>query len=541
MLNFAQKNPLVTISIVVLLMLLIHLDVPNITIMEARNFITARELLQNNDWLLTTMNGEARYQKPPLPTWLTALSGISFGIQSLFALRLPGVLMVLLLAFSLYFLSLKLKLSKIHSLHNSLILVTSFYVIAIINEAPWDIYTHAFMLTALYFLFQVLESDNVIWKQLIYSAFFVGCSIMSKGPVSLYALFLPFLISYGITFKFKNLKKKGLAFIVYIVLFLLVGSWWFVYVRIADADAFLKIASKETGNWSSYNVKPFYYYWSFFTQSGLWTIPAFISLLYPYLIKRVQHTKAYQFSFWWTIISVVLLSLIPEKKPRYLMPVLIPLAINTGFYIQYLIETFSGLKNKKETIPVYFNFGLIGTIAIAFPIAGYFVFNNSLDIFLVSYILTSVAVFSIGIAMLKKLIHKKIQSVFYLTIAFMMAIFIFGLPLSKSFNKNTEYQAINSLHSIEQNSGFKTYSVGEITPELLWDYNGYLKNIFLNNHLLIPSEEKFGLLILNKDVAFIKKELAPNYNLKHLKTYNLNVGSRKKERLIRQLYLVTKK
>ncbi|WP_457616106.1 ArnT family glycosyltransferase [Lutibacter sp.] len=204
MLNFAQKNPLVTISIVVLLMLLIHLDVPNITIMEARNFITARELLQNNDWLLTTMNGEARYQKPPLPTWLTALSGISFGIQSLFALRLPGVLMVLLLAFSLYFLSLKLKLSKIHSLHNSLILVTSFYVIAIINEAPWDIYTHAFMLTALYFLFQVLESDKVIWKQLIYSAFFVGCSIMSKGPVSLYALFLPFLISYGITFKFRN-------------------------------------------------------------------------------------------------------------------------------------------------------------------------------------------------------------------------------------------------------------------------------------------------------------------------------------------------
>ncbi|WP_457616105.1 hypothetical protein [Lutibacter sp.] len=327
----------------------------------------------------------------------------------------------------------------------------------------------------------------------------------------------------------------------YIVLFLLVGSWWFVYVRIADADAFLKIASKETGNWSSYNVKPFYYYWSFFTQSGLWTIPAFISLLYPYLIKRVQHTKAYQFSFWWTIIAVVLLSLIPEKKPRYLMPVLIPLAINTGFYIQYLIETFSGLKNKKETIPVYFNFGLIGTIAIVFPIAGYFVFNNSLDTFLVSYILTSVAVFSIGIAMLKKLIQKKIQSVFYLTIAFMMAIFIFGLPLSKSFNKNTEYQAINSLHSIEQNSGFKTYSVGEITPELLWDYNGYLKNIFLNNHLLIPSEEKFGLLILNKDVAFIKKELAPNYNLKHLKTYNLNVGSRKKERLIRQLYLVTKK
>ncbi|MHB1108669.1 MAG: ArnT family glycosyltransferase, partial [Lutibacter sp.] len=71
MIKIFEKYPLVLLSGVVLLMLLIHLEVPNITIMEARNFITAREMVQDNHWLLTTMNGEARYQKPPLPTWLT--------------------------------------------------------------------------------------------------------------------------------------------------------------------------------------------------------------------------------------------------------------------------------------------------------------------------------------------------------------------------------------------------------------------------------------------------------------------------------------
>ena len=157
-----------------------------------------------------------------------------------------------------------------------------------------------------------------------------------------------FIISYGFIFKFKSLKSKLLPLLSFALIFIVIGRWWFVFVRIADAQAFIEIANKETGNWSSYNVKPFYYYWNFFTQSGLWTIPAFISLLYPYLINRVKNKKAYKFTFWWTIIAVILLSLIPEKKARYLMPVLIPLALNTGFYIQFLINQFSKLTSKKE-------------------------------------------------------------------------------------------------------------------------------------------------------------------------------------------------
>lgn len=49
------------------------------TLMESRNFITAREMTQQQNWLLPTMNGELRLAKPPLPTWLTALAGLSAG------------------------------------------------------------------------------------------------------------------------------------------------------------------------------------------------------------------------------------------------------------------------------------------------------------------------------------------------------------------------------------------------------------------------------------------------------------------------------
>ena len=93
------------------LMLIPHLSVIEINIMEARNFITAREMVNNNNWILTTINNLPRYEKPPLPTWLTAISGIYFGFENIFALRLPVVFVTLILIFSTYNLSEKIGLN----------------------------------------------------------------------------------------------------------------------------------------------------------------------------------------------------------------------------------------------------------------------------------------------------------------------------------------------------------------------------------------------------------------------------------------------
>ena len=541
MIKIFEKYPLATLSAVVLLMLLVHLEVPNITIMEARNFITAREMVQDNNWILTTINGEARYQKPPLPTWLTAVSGMLFGINNVWALRLPAALMVLFSGICIYYLSLKLKLPKIQSLNNSLILVTSFYIFAIIIEAPWDIFAHGFMLAGLYFLFLLLEEKNGVWKNALLAALFVGFSIMSKGPVSLYATFLPFLISYGIVFKFKNLKSRILPLLAFLILFMVIGGWWFLYVRLADPKEFMEIATKETGNWGSYNIKPFYYYWNFFLQSGLWAIPAFISLLYPYIIKRVENKKSYQFSFWWTISAVLLLSLIPEKKARYLVPALIPLAINTGFYIHYLMADFTKITAKKETIPVYINFGLIAVISLSVPFALFFLLKGGLEDHPISYALTSLATLIIGILLIRNLYLKKFSKVFYLTILFVVSLAAFGLPLSNNLNENPEFKSIHSLHLFEKSNGTSSYSIGEIAPELLWDYKGTLKDIYKNESLKIPAEPNFGLLVTNEDKEIIKAQLNQHYNLNLIEIYDLNVGLKKKDRLIRTYYLVTKK
>ncbi len=55
----------------------VNLEAIYINIMEARNFITAREMLVDGNWIFTTINGEPRYQKPPLPTWMERVRAFS--------------------------------------------------------------------------------------------------------------------------------------------------------------------------------------------------------------------------------------------------------------------------------------------------------------------------------------------------------------------------------------------------------------------------------------------------------------------------------
>ncbi len=544
MLNVLEKYPITSICVLVALMLLPNLEVIQVTIMEARNFITAREMVNDGNWLLTTMNAEPRYQKPPLPTWLTAFSSLVFGIKSVFGLRLPAVIMIMIIGSFIYKLSNILLKNNLHSLINALIVITSFYVIGIMIEAPWDIFTHGFTLIAIVHLNQLFQKEKSFWKHTLLAGTFIGLSFMCKGPVSMYGLLLPFLIAYGFTYKYSNFKAKAFSYFSVIILVLIVGGWWYIYVRYQDASTFEAITKKETGNWASYNVRPFYYYWSFFTQSGLWTIPAFISLLFPYLKNRVSDKKAYTFSFLWTILSVILLSIIPEKKSRYLMPVLIPLAINIGFYIEYLIRKFRDLKDKRETIPVYFNFGLIGSIGIAFPAIAYFFLKDHLSGYWFWYILASIMLFSIGILIFNHLIKKNIKQVFLLTVFFFASILITALPLSRAFI-DTNYKPITKLKAEADKEQLKVYGFNYVSPEMIWQFGATIPAIKgEDEEIYFPTENKFGLLA-NGINPEDRSRLKALYTFKKITTYDLNQvapDSRKhKYRLMNHYYILTKK
>lgn len=513
----------------------LNMGVLDTTIMEARNFITAREMLLDGNWLLTTMNGEPRYQKPPLPTWLAAISAFFFELNN-YWMRIPGFVMVIILALYNYRLSHKLFISRHLSLIHGFLTLTSFYIIGIVIEAPWDIFAHGFMLIAIYHSINIFSHPVINLKNVIIVGIFLSFSAMSKGPVSFYVLFFPFLIAYFVIFKLPDLKTTVWTILLSLLLALVLGGWWYLYVQYQDTETFLAITKKETSNWSSYNVRPFYYYWSFFVQSGIWTIPAFISLIYPYLKTRVCNLKGYQFTIIWTVIAVLLLSLIPEKKSRYLMPVLIPLALNTGFYIEYLIRRFKYIRDKRETIPVYFNFGLIGLIGLAAPIIGFITLKNTSFTNWFHFFLISLVLGVVGVFMIQSLVQRNIKTTFYLCVTFMASLFVFVIPLYPNL-VSENYKSINLLKDTLDQNNERLYYVTKPSPEIIWDFGGKITPFDINNFSNFPKELH---IIIQTNQTDNLKTLESKYQINYISTYDLNKVSQKssnyKSRLSYQHY-----
>ncbi|WP_026450695.1 ArnT family glycosyltransferase [Aequorivita capsosiphonis] len=548
-----EKNYLLLLLLTCVAIFFVNLNSLPVNIMEARNFITAREMLNDGNWLLTTINGEPRFQKPPLPTWLTAFSAAIFGIKSVWALRLPAAIMALILVLFSYKFAQKLTSEKLYAFISSLIMSTSFYIVASARDGQWDIYTHGFMMVCIYLLYKFFTEEKHKYQNALLAGLFFGCSFLSKGPVSLYALLLPFLIAFGIVYKYKNFKSRWLPLLGFIIVATVVSTWWHWYTIKFDPAA-AEITKNETTNWISYETKPFYYYWSFFTQSGVWTIPAFIALLYPYLKNRVINKKAYLFTFLWTMISVVLLSIIPEKKSRYLLPVLIPMALNTGFYIEYLFRRFNELRDKKlalrslgegwEVFPVYFNFGLIGFIGIVFPIGGYIFLKDGLAGNWLWFVLLAVALFIIAIFIYRNLFRRKIATVFYLTISFIVAVIWFGLPLSNAITNNPEYKPYSELNTFGKEGNINIYEFSDMTPELIWDYGEKMTILKVDDQITVPEENKFGVMVSENNHENFEKAFS-DFDKEFIIRYDMNpkgTDSRThKDRLYRDLFIVTKK
>ncbi len=541
--NKIKENPLLLIILSCIPLFFVNLGELAVNIMEARNFITAREMLVDDNWILTTINGEPRYQKPPLPTWLTAFSGAIFGLK-IWAMRLPAALSVVLLSCYGYKLSLAWTANKLVSLLGTFVLLTSFYILFAGRNGQWDIFTHAFMLPAIYYLYLFFSKNSGKYKHVIIAAIFMAASFMSKGPVSMYALLLPFLIAYGIVYKYHGIKSRVLPLILFLIIVAIGSGWWYWYTYTVDSVAVQAITERETANWTSYNVRPFYYYWSFFTQSGIWTVLAFVGLLYPYLKNRVSNKKGYTFSLLWTLLSVVLLSIIPEKKSRYLLPVLIPMAWTTGYYIEYLILHFKTISNWKEQVPVYLSFGIVGTLGLAFGIGGYFYLADQLQGYWFWFIALSIALFVLGFLVWQALLRKQIQNVFNYTILFIMAIMCFGIPMSKTLTVNPAYKGLAALHQWEEQTNYKVYEYDFFTPELIWDYKGVIQVLKQEGELTLPNQPRFGVLVAPDKMEQFKEDFKGYFILEETQ-FDMNPKGKDqgghKSRLARTLFIVTKR
>lgn len=520
-----------------------HLEVLIINIMEARNFITAREMIIDGNWLLTTINGEPRYQKPPLPTWLTAFSALIFGLKNIAALRLPAAIMGLFTVMISYALALKYTRNKSYALWSGLILTTSFYMVFAGRNGQWDIFTHAFMMGGIYCLYQLFEQPKSRWTYAVLTGLFIGASFMSKGPVSLYALFLPLLLAKAMVSGWRGVKSNLGPMVAVLFVGLVTALWWHGYINLTDPQNLKAITKKETSNWTGYNVKPFYYYWSFFIQSGLWSIPAVLSLAHPYLKTRVFNGKAYALSFWWTISAVVLLSLIPEKKPRYLLPVLIPLAFNVGFFVVYALKQYNDMSLWLRR-PLQLHFGILALVGLAFPAGAWIFLGESLEPHMIWYILTAIGLALIAAIILYGLVKSQIKWSFGGSIAMIVVIVLFGLPMAPAVSQNPQYKPLRELAHWSQKNKITIYEFGGFTPEMVWDFGKPIPGMLKDGVLIQPKDSVFGVIVSQDNLNQFKKQFS-EVQIELIDRYDMNPqgpGQRThRPRLWRDFFIVRSK
>ncbi len=531
------------VSILILvcgLLLLTGLEKIEVNIMEARNFVSAREMVQNGQYLMTTFNNEPRYEKPPLPTWLTAASGALLGFDSLYAMRLPVVAVTIFLVFVFYYLSGVMGLGQKHALQNALILMTSFHIFLSGRDNQWDMYTHAFMLACILFVWKLFQEDKNPWRNGLIAGVFLGLSILSKGPVSIYVLFLPFLISYGIVYRIP-FKKKWAYLTGLLLTGVVIGASWFVYVRLKDPETFRMISSRETANWLNYRVKPFYYFWSFFLQTGIWAIPSLIGLCYPYLKSRVSNLKAYRFALLWTALAFVFLSAVPEKKVRYLVPVLIPLALTTGFYIEYLMKSFNANMAGWEKKIVYFISSLIALIGFAYPVALTIYLKGKIIHYLLWVVPSSVLLVACTIIIIRGLLKENFQKIFYAMIIIFTGAVVALFPLSQEFFYNPDYASSARAHQLEKEIGVKTYSLSEVAPQFIWDFGKPVPVLQKKGEKLnLPAERKFAMIVDLEETENLAK-LFGQYEIRKIYRMDLYSGKSRGGRLTKDYYLIDKK
>ena len=463
-------------------------------LMESRNLATAQEMVRNDNFLIPTMNGELRLEKPPLPTWFAA--GIEMILPgNLSAQRCASGFMGALLGVFLFSLVFYISRNSQISLMSSLILVTSFNIILIGRTASWDIYCHAFMLVAIFFLFQALSNKGKQWSRFLFAGIFMGLSFLSKGPVAFYALLLPFLIAYFMVY-FRPLQGKTAPIILMAVVCLLISFVWTGYIYLLHGELAESVAQKESSAWMNHNVRPLYYYWQFPAEFGVWALFVVTAIVYFFFFKKREYDKEYRFAIIWFIASLVLLSLIPEKKIRYLLPVLIPGSIFTAiyFYHQFKLRLSSTEKNLFRI-----NASLIALLVLSLPILLYLLLykENQVSIFLV--LIAGLLCWSLGILIFKFTFEKNgpnARNIFVSIVGLMIIVSILFLrPIGNLF-LNEERKSIRALRTDNrvENLDFYYNEMEEMRMELVYEADRTIRPLDVSNDSLMYEKMPFVFL-----------------------------------------------
>ncbi len=477
---------ILTLGVICFCSFFVHSGAHDVDLMEARNFVTAREIVQYHNWLVPTLNGEIRIAKPPLPTWITALFRIAGGNHDNNALmRLPAGLAASLMVFSLMGLMRTLTTDRRLPFMAAAVLATSIIVIDNGRRGSWDIYCHSFMLTAIWALAYGWQRKTRTAGACILAGIFLAFSFMSKGPVSFYVLLLPFMAAYLVFFGYRPIIGKWKELGVSLIIFAVLSSLWPLAIYYAYPEIVKTVAATEVSSWAGRHVQPFYFYLSFPVYAGIWSAVVLCGFMKTYARKRVEPFGRYGFILIWIILSLVLLSIIPEKKERYLIPAFIPMAIMAATLFRSLVRNFKErIASRGDTRLMAVQTALSCLVSLSGPVVLYVFGIRKNLITPLAGAGWSIFFLFIAAIILFYGITRKPAKIFALNLMLVCLINLALPPIiyqSPLFRKNPEYRSLRLVRELKALEGLPYYHAGNVSPIEVWDIGKRVKPIELQD------------------------------------------------------------
>lgn len=354
-----------------------HLGALEVGLMEARNFVAAREMAAGGSWLVPTMNGQLRLAKPPLPTWTVAtVMKLADGTADPALLRLPAAIMATLLV--LFFWGLTRELTRDAEAEAqapgrtawlaAVVLGSSLLTVTVGREGHWDIFSNSFAVGSLWLLARGWNRPAGSYASFLGAGLLLGCTILSKGPVSLYTIVLPFVAMYATRWQpggRAKLRAHWRGAVVAVVVMALVGCAWPVYIWQHVPAVAAAVARTEATSWGDRHVQPLWYYFNFAVFAGVWAVVALAALAVPYARRRAALFIPYAFALAWLVAALVLLSVVPEKKERYMLPLLPPLALLLTGLLRYWEQEWASHRSLATKADNWLLRGWAGALVLA--------------------------------------------------------------------------------------------------------------------------------------------------------------------------------
>jgi 4-amino-4-deoxy-L-arabinose transferase-like glycosyltransferase len=314
----------------------------------------AREMLITNNYSDVQLYFQPFWEKPPMFIWFQAMCMNVFGVSE-FAARLPNALCGVITLLVLYKTGKELNDKKFgltwSFVYASTLLPHLFFKSGIID--PWF---NLFIYSSVYQL--IKHTNNPVshfgYKTAIFSGFFLGLALLTKGPAALLLVGLTVAVFFVLG-RFKKISSfKFIA--TFFLAFIITGFSWFA-IELLKGNAhvikeFIDYQIRLFNTEDSDHGGPFIYH---FVVLLLGCFPSSIFLILAHKKSESDtpfqiHSKRWMMSLFWVVL--ILFSIVQTKIVHYSSLCYFPLTYLATYAIQKLLSSQYAWKMRLHILAV---------------------------------------------------------------------------------------------------------------------------------------------------------------------------------------------